>query len=324
MTSVLRRAAAPFAVVTALVATLTACGSGPSQVNSAVILGDRVISVDEVQDVVNKVAKEPAARPLADQHKLDLVAREVVRQMILSELIDEAAREEGLRVDQDKLEQLREANPFGQELPTDGSAPTEQLVPELVYRARGFDSYANDQLLLDALAREHLGRDSVVYNMANVLTAAEARELAEKISADPDNSESLMRAASKPETGEPQLDRDTSSTPAAAADGLYLSAPANSVFVLPAGQGAQGGGGFQVVHLVSSDNSGSPDVEGSQVPDEQLPLIGQYALRPYAIDSDIRISPRYGVWNDAVLKVVPKSEAEVSGFLVLPMKNDRS
>ncbi|MDQ3787420.1 MAG: hypothetical protein M3422_09275, partial [Actinomycetota bacterium] len=91
MTSVLRRAVAPFAAVTALVATLSACGTGPSQVNSAVIIDDHVISVDEVQSLIDKVVKEPAARPLAQQHKLDLVAREVVSQLVTHQVLSEVA-----------------------------------------------------------------------------------------------------------------------------------------------------------------------------------------------------------------------------------------
>ncbi len=160
MTSVLHRVVAPFAAVTALVATLTACGTGPNQVNSAVIIGDHVISVDEVQSVVDKVVKEPAARSLAQQHKLDLVAREAVGQLVVHEVLGDFARREGLKVDQDQLAALRAQNPFNQKLSANSNMPTEQLVPELVSRARGFEAYANDQLLLVELAKNHLGRDS--------------------------------------------------------------------------------------------------------------------------------------------------------------------
>lgn len=321
MTSVLRRVVAPFAAVTALVATLSACGTGPSQVNSAVIFGDQVISVDEVQSLVDKVVKEPAALGLAQQHKLDLVAREAVGQLVVHEVLANVARREGVRVDQDQLEELRKQNPFSQKLSADAGMPSEQLVPELVYRARGFEAYANDQLLLDALARKHLGRDSATYNLVSVQSEDEARELAEKIVANPDESAALMRAVAAKDGSEPQVNQDTGPTP----DGVYLAAPDNSVFVLPAGQGAEGGGGFQVVHVLSTETAAtiSPDVDMSQIDASQLPTLGKFALRPFVIDSGIEISPRYGVWNDATLTVVPKAEADVSGFVVLP-KSDKS
>ncbi|HEX6352178.1 hypothetical protein [Actinophytocola sp.] len=316
MTSVLRRVVAPFAVVTALVAALSACGTGPSQVNSAVILGDRVITVDEVQGLVDKVVKEPAARSLAQQHKLDLVAREVVGQLVVHEMLADVARREGVRVDQSELADLRSQNPFSQKLAADSGQPADQLVPELVYRARGFDAYANDQLLLAELAKKHIGRDSARYNLVSVQNEDEARDLAEKIAANPDESAALMRAAAAKTGSEPQVNQDTGQTP----DGVYLSAPDNSVFVLPAGQGAEGGGGYQVVHVLSTEvaSTTSPDVDLSQLDSSQLPTLGRFVLRPYVIENNIKISPRYGVWNDSTLNVVPKAESDVSGFLVLP------
>lgn len=320
MTSVLRRAAAPFAVVTALVASLTACGTGPSQVNSAVIIDDQVISVDEVQALVDKVAKEPAALPLAQQHKLDLVAREAVRQLIVRDLLDQVASKENLKVDQGQLAQLRDQNPFAQKMKAGSDVPTEQLVPELVYRARGFEAYANEQLLLDALAKDHLGRNTATYNLVSVQDVDEARTLAEKIAAKPDEAGELMRAAAEKTGTPPQTNMD-----AAPADALYLAAPKNAVFVLPAGQGEQGGGGFQVVHMVATgvSSSVSPDADLSQIDPSQLPTLGRFLLRPVAIETGIEISPRYGVWNAATLDVVPKSEADVAGFLLLP-KPDQS
>lgn len=315
MTSVLRRVVAPFAAVTALVASLSACGTGPNQVNSAAIVGDRVISVDQVQSIVDKVVKEPAARSLAQQHKLDLVAREALGQLLVHDLLADAAREEGLSVDQDQLEELREQSPFDQKLSADSDMPTEQLVPELVYRARGFDAYASDQMLLDALAKKHLGRESVRFNGVIVQDVGEARELAEKIATRPEDSASLIRATAKSQD-EMVTDADTGAND----NGVLLFAPKNSVFVLPSGQGATGGGGFQVLHVLSTKttSSASPEADLSQVPPQQMAAIGRYSLRRYAIESGIKISPRYGVWNAAMLKIVPKSEADVSGFLVLP------
>jgi len=303
--------------MTALVVTLTACGSGPSQANSAVIIDGHTISVDDVQAIVDKIVKEqPAARSLAQQHKLDLVSREVVGQLITHELLTEVAREDGVRVDQEQLKELRDQNPFGQKIPTDGSVPAEQLVPELVNRARGFEAYANDQLLLDGLARQHLGRDSAQYNIVQITDEAKAKDLAEQIAAKPSDAAGLMRdSGAKPE--QLQLNQDTGPT----GNGVFLAAPKNAVFVLPAGGGEQGGsGGFQVVHVLSTKmlSSTSPEFDASQIDPSQLPAIGKFVLRPRAIESEIVISPRFGVWNDANLNVVPKGEAEVSGYLVLP------
>jgi len=320
VTSVLRRAVAPFAAVTALVATLTACGTGPSQVNSAVIIDDHVISVDEVQSLIDKVVEEPAARPLAQQHKLDLVAREAVSQLITHELLMEVAKEENLQVDQEQLAMLREQDPLGQELPADGSVPAEQLVPALVNRARGFDAYANDNLLLVELANTYLGRADVKYNVAGLTDYDDAKVLAEKIVANPDRGPSLMRSASS-EDLPPQLNSDTGPGPLA----LQLMVPDDSVLVINQPANGQSAGGFFVVQVLSKKvaSSASPDLDPSQVDPNQLPQYGKYLLREQALGKSLRVSPRYGEWNLAEMKVLPKAEADVAGLLLLP-ETDKS
>jgi hypothetical protein len=306
--------------VTALVATLSACGTGPSQVNSAVIIDDHVISVDEVQSLVDKVAKEPAGRSLAQQHKLDLVAREAVTQLVTHRLVTEAARDEDLKVDQDQLSALREQNPLAQELPTDGSVPADQLVPLLVNRARGFDAFANDNLLLIELADKYLGRANAKYNVAGVKTFDEAKTLAEKVAARPDDGASLMRSASAQDMP-PQLNSETGPGQLA----LQLMVPDNSVLLINQPATDQSAGGFFVVQVLSTEvsSSPSPEADPSQVDTSQLPQFGKYLLRQRLIEQDIRLSPRYGEWNTAEMKVLPKSEAEVAGLLLLP-KTDES
>lgn len=315
MTSVLRRAVAPFAAVTALVATLSACGTGPSQVNSAVIIDDHAISVDEVQSLIDKVVEEPAARPLAQQHKLDLVAREAVSQLVTHRLITEAAKEENLRVDQEQLSLLREQNPLGQELPADGSVPAEQLVPALVNRARGFDAYANDNLLLIELAKKYLGRADVKYNVAGLNDYESAKALAEKIAANPDKGPSFMRSASSEELP-PQLNSATGPGPLA----LQLLVPDDSVLLINQPATGQSAGGFFVVQVLSSEvaSSPSPDTDLSKMDPNELPTYGKYLLRERLTDRTLRVSPRYGEWNLAELKVLPKSEADIAGLLLLP------
>jgi hypothetical protein len=309
------RPAVLIALLTSLVAALTACGSGPSQVNSAVIIGEKSISVNEVQTLLDKVvAEQPAAAPLAKERKLDLIAREALSQLIVHEVLAETAARENLRVDPEQLNQLLSSNPLGEELPTDGSVPAEQLAAQLVYRARDVRDYATDQLLLAELASRDLGRVSLTYNLVQIEKAEDANSLAERIAANPEQSAELMTDASG-EAAPPQLDSNTGPTP----DGVYLTAPEGSVFVLPAGQGAQGGG-FQVVHVLSREVSETqdPSYDPSSVDPAQLPALGQFALREEAMNADIEVSPRYGVWNDVTLAVVSKLEADVSGMVLTP------
>ncbi|GAB3446042.1 SurA N-terminal domain-containing protein [Actinophytocola sediminis] len=301
----------------AMVATLTSCGSGPGQVNSAVIIDGRSISVDEVQALVDKVVREqPAAKSLAKERKLDLVAREAVSQLVVHELVDDVAEEENLSAGPDQVAAFLAGNPLDQELPTDGSVPPEALVQQLVFRARDANEYATDQVLLGQLTEKYLGRTSITYNLVTLTDGDKAKELAERIAAAPDQAGELMTEAGG-DTAEPRLDQPSGPT----VDAVYLSAPLGSVFVLPSGQDEQqGGGGFQVVQLLDREVADQidPSFDPSSVQAEQLPALGLFALREAAMTADLEISPRYGVWNDAMVKVVPKLEADVSGSVLLP------
>lgn len=308
-------------VLVALVATLTACGSGPSQVNSAAIIGDRTISVDDVQALVDEIVREqPAAKSLARERKLDLIAREALTQLIIHELVDDVAEREGITAGPDEVAEFLENDPLGQELPNDGSVPPEQLVQQLVFRARDTNEYATDQVLLAGLAEKYLGRTSITYNLVALPDGDEANTLAERIIANPDRSGELMTEAGG-ETASPQLETPSGPT----VDAVYLTAPEGSVFVLPSGQGDQGAGGFQVVHVLEREVSSQvdPNYDPASIRPEQMPLLGVYALREEAMTADLQVSPRYGVWNDAMVKVVPKLEADVSGKVLLPAGSDK-
>lgn len=304
------------AALISLVATLTACGSGPGQVNSAVIVDGRSVSVDQIQEMVDDVVREqPAAQSLARERKLDLVAREAVTQLIMHELIGEVAEEENLSADPEAVAAFLAGNPLDEELPTDGSVPPEALVQQLVFRVRDANEYATDQVLLGQLAEKYLGRTSILYNLVTLPDGDDALALAEKIVAAPDQAGELMTEAGG-DTAEPRLEQESGPT----VDAVYLSAPVGSVFVLPAGQGEQGGGGFQVVQLLDREVSSQldPGFDPSSIQPQQLPTLGAFALRAAAMTADMEISPRYGVWNDAMVKVVPKLEADASGTVLLP------
>jgi hypothetical protein len=60
--------------------------------------------------------------------------------------------------------------------------------------------------------------------------------------------------------------------------------------------------------------------QAQQVTPIELVAVGKRLLQPYAEKSEIRVSPRYGVWDMAAMGLAP-SEAETVG-LVLPPAGD--
>ena len=311
------------AALTVSVMALTACSTGPGQHNTAVIVDGHAISVDEVQGILSKIVRDqPAAKPLAKEHKLDLVSREIVSQLVVHELVTKAAKREGLRVDPEQLNKEVAKDPLAQEIPTDGSVPPEALASQLVYRGRDLRDYVSDQLLLTKLADKYFGKLITDYRLVPVEKADEAAALAERVAADPRSAPAEFTKAAGPNAGQPDPQTGQVSDPAqpnqaTGADAFLLSAPDNSVLVLPAGQGEQGGGGFQVVQVLSHEVSDTPQQAGDIDP-SQLPTLGRFLLRSYAFDGELTLNPRYGVWNALMMNVVPKAEAEVSGMVLTP------
>src|SRR2546423_138692 len=131
---------------------LAGCGSGPSQVRAAVLIGDQEVSVDQVQQLIdNAVADRPAARQLAQQHKLDLLGREIVRQLVLHELLGRAAQREHLTADPSLVAEAR--NLLTQPVSTNSTDPSE-LAASIVAHARSAD-YASDRALEQQLGTKY-------------------------------------------------------------------------------------------------------------------------------------------------------------------------
>ena len=314
MTTVLRTRVRLAAALVAGAAALTACGSGPSQVNAAFIVGDRSVSVDEIQRRVDKVvADEPAAAALASTRKLDLVSRELVASLIRHELLLEVAEAEGIEVDRAAAAEAAGQSPQ-QELPTNGQVPPEQLAEELARRARDQVEVLMDDAISDRLAEKYFGRVTARLNAATVPDLEKATSLAAQLSERPESAESLLTAASG-DGEQPQLDQELGAN---SPDTLNLAAPVGSVFILP--PGGEQGGGYRVLQLTKRDvaNSPGPDFDPSSVDTSQLAQAGRYQLRLTALTHDIRVSPRYGEWNPVLMTVYSATEAPVSARLVLP------
>lgn len=312
---------------------LTACASGPSQINSAVIIGDRVISVDDVQHRLDQALRvEPAAKELAKNRKLDLVSRGIVNELVRHQLLAEAARRENLTVSEKDLADASAATPPSQD-------PVERSIEA------GFDQkdIVRDRLLAVSLGNKMLDKlqltlDGVVINSPG-FTKQKATELARQIAAQPDKAAALgAAAASANEQSQPLANfaynairtyasaaqQAQQSGQAPSADNMVpplFAAPANSVIALSLGGGGESGasgGGQYLVALVRHADGGVPAQEASlasQVPPDWLFVLGEHVISPLAKELGLRVSPRYGVWDELAVGVAA-SEAEKVGVLL--------
>ncbi|WP_083665811.1 hypothetical protein [Saccharomonospora sp. CUA-673] len=189
MIRIMRRPAALFTAAAAI-AVLAGCGTGPSQVTSAAIVGERSVPLDGVQQEVDWLLDNvPQVREAQGQRKLDLHAREVVRGRIVHELTEIAVQREGLRPNEGEIDQLVEGSGGAAEI-----ARTAGVAPERVH------DLAYDQVMLQQLAEKYVGRLSVELT-GTVITQDEpgnsakdqATALGERIAQDPERAQQVVR-----------------------------------------------------------------------------------------------------------------------------------
>ncbi|WP_035303943.1 SurA N-terminal domain-containing protein [Actinokineospora inagensis] len=329
MTTVISRRAPLAASLLAFGLVLGACSSGPSQVNAAAIVGDKTISVDQVQDLVAKaVQAEPAARQLADQRKLDLVSRGVLRQLVLHELVQRYSTEHHLSVEPAKVSAFADQIKGSfQTLPTDGSTDPSTVVQQAVNRVLDPEQIAGDYLLMAQIGQDEAQKLSVTFDFTLIAAAGEGQPTGSLRQQAVDKARGLADAgldgaakvidadiaagaqASKNETLTPALAPDIAGT-------VIFGAPVNSVIAFqPNPENAN-----WVVAVIRKRDTDAKPAANAEAPDPRVATtLAPQLLEATADQLGVKISPRYGVWDRASVSIAP-SEAETTG-VVFPVKN---
>ncbi len=328
MTTVIRRRGPIVALLAVLGLVLGACASGPSQVNAAAIVGGKSITVDQVQELVDKALKsEPAAKVLADQRKVDLLSRAVLRQLVVHELIGAYTAKRPVQVEPGQVSQLAtQLRESLRPLPTDGTAAPEAIVDQAVNKAFDPELIARDYLLLAKIGGEQAAKLSVTFDYTIIApggadsptgslreaAAAKAREFAQGLEQADKGIEAEIQAgaqASKNETVTPALASDI-------AGSLLFGSPVNSVVAF---QPSKENAGWVVAVIRKRDTDAPPAADAPAADPRVATTLGPRLLQSTVDEVGVKISPRYGVWDVAAMAVAP-SEAETAG-LVLPVKN---
>ena len=296
------------AVAAVAVGMLVGCGSGPSQIGAAALVGGTVIPVDRVQqqlDIVLTKEGEQAKTQLVAGSQLDDVSREILTQAVRHELLAVTARREGLSVDDEQIDDVI-GQLGGPEMASAGT----------VYDAQGIRTRARDQLLAVELGRKYLPRLSatVDYTTAGTRTAAMQRV------------QQLSEAGS--ERAREIIAADAEQGVAAALDQDIIAAENPGLAAAPIFGVDEG----TVVAFTSDEDAGSwlvmvvtdrsTNTQGGGEVDELGPALleatGLRQLIPVAKDLGVRINPRYGVWDPLSVRVAP-DENETAGF-VAPLR----
>ncbi|MGH3948350.1 MAG: SurA N-terminal domain-containing protein [Pseudonocardiaceae bacterium] len=301
---------APVLTAVTVAFVLAGCGSGPSQVSSAAIVGQHAIPLDEVQQEIQwLLANVPAAQDLAEQRKFDNFSRKIVQERVIHELLLIAAEREGLQADPAEVTQLIESS--------GGTEEAAKLVGVEPDRVR---ELAADQILLQQLGEKYVPRLSVDVVGAVVTgespgSTAEDRALAlgEQIAAAPERAPELVAG-----DGRQVIDQQLalsellgSDSAALAASALFGVAPGTVVVIQPNPQQ----GAAWLVALVRDRKVGTAGEEPGQADPQTLYNIGLRMLAPIAREAGVRINPRYGVWDQAGMTVAA-DERDFAGHLI--------
>lgn len=294
---------------------LAGCGSAPSQVDAAAVVGQRVIPIELLQERLRTAAPDlqaayaqqaaeqgaPAGTPvpsalLADQ------SRRLLTVSVLHELVAEQSRRDGITVTPVQVDALL-AGSGGAEVAARGSGFAPATVRELVA----------DQIAVAEIGRRAFDRIAVTVDYATLADRARAEELARRVTADPARAGALF--ASVPGGAAGQVLRPGSASrpggPVSATSIVY-GVPTGTVAVAPgapdeAGSGSAGGRPWTVVRVTDRMLSAPPATTGipaATVDEETAIAFGLRLLQPLALDLGVRVSPRYGAWDPTQLAVV--------------------
>lgn len=294
------------AAVALALAMLAGCASGPSQFNSAAIVGDRAVPLDQVQQQLRTVlAKEgPEAKAqLQAGNQLDDVSRQIVSLQIQHELLAIVAKREQLSVEPQQVNELVERM-GGAEAASQGT----------IYSKDNFRQRARDQLLAVELGRKYLPRLAVTVDYTTASTRTDAQQRVAEL------------AAAGVAGAQEQIRNDVERGAAAAVDQRIVAAqnpsfasapifgvPAGTVVAFPSDQ--QAGRWLVMVVTGRTTAGGGAPPAGMQGLDQSL--LAATGLRQLAMTAQrvgVRLNPRYGVWDPVSLQAVPNAD-ETTGFI---------
>lgn len=283
---------------------LSGCGSGPSQVGAAAIVGDQRIPVSDVQSWFSEVlAKEPELKPqLRQQGQFDELGRSLAGQLVRKELVEQAAREDGLTVSEQQVDDM--INQWGGPQVTEGKIFTPQNLREM----------ARTEALVTELGRRHFDGLAVTFDFTQATTRSEADRKAHQMAQGDAAVRDLIAAdaqAGVPAAAGQRL-RAVDSPKLAASTPLFGAEPGTVLAFEP-----EPNSGQWLVALIRQREAAPTPRPAGGVDDQTLQGVGTFLLGDTADRVGVTLSPRYGVWDPIGLQAAP-NENETTGFRIEP------
>ena len=284
------RAIAVAAVVGAVV---SGCGSAPSQVGSAVIIGSTAVPMEQVQarldvalaktDAVAKLAASGVGPPD--------IARDVVTRTVLHDLVTRAGAMDGITVTEADVDAA---------LAQGGGA--DAALDQSLYDLAALRERVRDRIIAARHAQRVLPGLTVKADLIVATSKDDAADKARIIAAGGPAADDLF--AQNPDASRRGVSYQAANSPEAASTVLFGLAPGRTAYFQPSPQG-----NWIVVRV--TDRQEVPNADPAAVAklgESDLATIGERLLQPLADQVGVRVNPRYGVWDPISLRVMPPDQ----------------
>ena len=297
-----RQVGRALAVVATVGVVVSGCGTGPSQVGSAVIVGTTAVPLEQVQSRLDVALGKTDAVAQLQSSGIGApdIARDVVTGAVLHDLLARTAAADGITVTEADVDAA---------LAQSGGA--DAALSQSLYDLSAIRERTRDRLI----AVRHAQRTVPGLTVTADLIAAESRDDAA--------AKARVLAAGGPEadalfTDNPQNSRRSMSYQAVNSP----EAASTVLFGLPVGRTAY----FQpspqhdpAALLRVTDRKVDPNADANaaaSLGEADLAAIGQRLLQPLADEVGVRVNPRFGVWDPVSMRVVA---ADQQGGAILPL-----
>lgn len=282
------RFSAALAAVITVGALLAGCGTGPSRVDAAAVVGDTAIPLAQAQPAITAVITRPGlVEGLRAQGGTEAdIGRAVVSALVVRRLLEQAAAERGITVGEDRIDAA---------IAEDGGA---QAVQARSLAVGGVRAAVRDRLIAAELAARELDRLAVRADVAVAQSRQEAIGLARALAAGGAGAEQALAGAG---TAQRDVEIRPGATPQAALTPL-IGIPAGRVAAFQLGSGQ----GWVVVRVtdrrLDAPPAGPPLAQ--RLDRQSLGEAGTLLLAPLGLREGVQLNPRYGTWDPVTLAAV--------------------
>jgi len=299
---VYRQVGRALAVVATVGVVVSGCGTGPSQVGSAAIVGTTSVPLEQVQsrldvalgktDVVAQLAGNGVGAPD--------IARDVVTGAVMHDLLTRTAAADGLTVTEADVDAALQE-----------SGGADAALSQSLYDLPAIRDRVRDRLIAVRHAQRIVPGLTVTADLIAANSRDDAAAKARVLAAGGPEADALF--AQSAETSRRSMSYQAANSPEAASTVLFGLPVGRTAYFQPSPQQ----GGWIVLRVTDRREDPNADpAAAASLGDSDLAAIGERLLQPLAEDVGVRVNPRFGVWDPVSMRVVP---ADQQGGAILPL-----